>query len=169
METYILNNTMLQSFFHPLFPVAPEVFRHAEHIQSGGGTKGAGITGVERKEYHLGLLPPSKLKWGVKIRRPPNLPSPNVDPCFGTLRYRFPTGYHLGVLPLPFLDIIGIFFLGTMVQNDQESRCEYGAIRSSIRKFTRTAHSFACSLLLARSAVLTCSLARLFTHSRACG
>ena len=49
-----------------------------------------------------------------------------------------------------------------MVENREEHRCEYWATRSSVRSFARTAHSFACSGLLASlapSAALTCSLA----------
>ena len=48
-------------------------------------------------------------------------------------------------------------------RNNQECRCLYWATRSSVRSFARTAHSFACSALLAllaRSAALT-----LFAHS----
>ena len=37
----------------------------------------------------------------------------------------------------------------TVVQNCKESGRKYWATRSSIRSFTRTAHSFACSALLA--------------------
>ena len=51
----------------------------------------------------------------------------------------------------------------TMVQISQESRRKYWATRSSVRSFARTAHSFACSGLLASlapSAALTRSLAR---------
>ena len=51
----------------------------------------------------------------------------------------------------------------TMVWNKQESRRKYWATRSSIRSFARTAHSFACSGLLASlapSAALTHSLTR---------
>ena len=50
-----------------------------------------------------------------------------------------------------------------MVWNKQESRRKYWATRSSVRSFARTAHSFACSGLLASlapSAALTHSLAR---------
>ena len=60
----------------------------------------------------------------------------------------------------------------TMAQNNQESSRKYWATRSSVRSFTRTAHSFACSALLAslaRSAVLICSLAHSLTHSQARG
>ena len=49
---------------------------------------------------------------------------------------------------------------------------EYWAIRSSVYSFARTAHSFACSALLAslaRSAALIRSLARSLTHSGAHG
>ena len=49
----------------------------------------------------------------------------------------------------------------TVGQNNQEYRLEYRATRSSVRSFARTAHSFACSALLAslkRSAALTRSL-----------
>ena len=38
---------------------------------------------------------------------------------------------------------------------NQESRLKYWATRSSARSFARTAHSVACSALLARSAALT--------------
>jgi hypothetical protein len=51
----------------------------------------------------------------------------------------------------------------TVVWNKQESRRKYWATRSSVRSFARTAHSFACSGLLASlapSAALTRSLAR---------
>ena len=51
----------------------------------------------------------------------------------------------------------------TMVQISQESRRKYWATRLSVRSFTRTAHLFACSGLLASltpSAALTRSLAR---------
>ena len=51
----------------------------------------------------------------------------------------------------------------TMVDNSQKLGCKYWATRSSIRSFARTAHSFACSGLLASltpSAALTRSLAR---------
>ena len=37
----------------------------------------------------------------------------------------------------------------TMRQNYQESRCEYWATRLSVHLFAHTAHSFACSALLA--------------------
>jgi len=50
-----------------------------------------------------------------------------------------------------------------MVDNSQEYRLQYWATRSSVRSFARTAHSFACSGLLASlapSAALTRSLAR---------
>ena len=53
---------------------------------------------------------------------------------------------------------------GTVGQNNQEYRRKYWATRSSVRSFARTAHSFACSALLAllaRSAALT----RLFALS----
>ena len=59
----------------------------------------------------------------------------------------------------------------TMVENRIERRCKYWATRSSFRSFARTAHSFACSgllALLARSAGLTRSLAH-FAHSLARG
>ena len=49
-----------------------------------------------------------------------------------------------------------------MVDNSQEYRLKYWATRSSVCSFNRTAHSFACSGLLASltlSAALTCSLA----------
>ena len=51
----------------------------------------------------------------------------------------------------------------TVVWNKQESGRKYLATRSSVRSFARTAHSFACSRLLAMlapSAALTRSLAR---------
>ena len=51
----------------------------------------------------------------------------------------------------------------TMVENRKEHRCKYWTTRSSVRSFARTAHSFACSGLLASlapSAALTRSLAR---------
>ena len=50
----------------------------------------------------------------------------------------------------------------TMVENRKEHRCKYWAAHSSVRSFARTAHSFACSGLLASlapSAALTRSLA----------
>ena len=50
----------------------------------------------------------------------------------------------------------------TVVWNNKESRCKYWATRLSVRFFTRTAHSFACSALLALfaySAALTRLLA----------
>ena len=50
---------------------------------------------------------------------------------------------------------------GTVVQNNQENGLEYWATRTSVRLFARTAHSFACSGLLASfapSAALTRSL-----------
>ena len=53
--------------------------------------------------------------------------------------------------------------LNSMVQNNRESRLQYWAICSSVCTFANTAHSFACSTLLAsqaRSAVLTRLLAR---------
>ena len=49
----------------------------------------------------------------------------------------------------------------TMVDNSQEYRLQYWATRSSVHSFARTAHSFACSGLLASlapSAALTHSL-----------
>ena len=49
-----------------------------------------------------------------------------------------------------------------MGQNNKESRLQFWAIRSSVCSFARTAHSFACSAMLAslaRSAALTRSLA----------
>ena len=52
----------------------------------------------------------------------------------------------------------------TLVQNNQEYRLKYWATRSSVLPIIRTAHSFACSTLLASlmgSAALTCLLARL--------
>ena len=51
----------------------------------------------------------------------------------------------------------------TMVENRKEHRCKYWATCSSVRSFACTAHSFACSGLLASlapSAALTRSLAR---------
>ena len=51
----------------------------------------------------------------------------------------------------------------TMGPNNQEYRLQYWATQSSVRSFARTAHSFACSALLAslaRSAALTRLLAR---------
>ena len=51
----------------------------------------------------------------------------------------------------------------TVVDNSQEYRLKYWVTRSSIRSFARTAHSFACSgllALLAPSSALTGSLAR---------
>ena len=59
-----------------------------------------------------------------------------------------------------------------MVDNSQEYKLEYWATRSSVWSFARTAHSFACSALLAslaRSAALIRSLARSLTRSRAHG
>ena len=56
--------------------------------------------------------------------------------------------------------------------NSQELGHNYWVSRSSVRLFARTAHSFACSKLLALltcSAALICSLFRLLTHSRARG
>ena len=57
-----------------------------------------------------------------------------------------------------------------MVENSQEYRLRYWATRSSVRSFAHTAHSFACSGLLASlapSAALTRSLARsLRSHPR---
>ena len=58
-----------------------------------------------------------------------------------------------------------------MVDNSQEYRLKYWATRSSIRSFTRTAHSFACfGLLRSRPPLhsLVCSLAH-FAHSLARG
>ena len=52
----------------------------------------------------------------------------------------------------------------TVGQNNQEYRLKYWATHSSVYLFTSTAHSFACSALLAllaRSAVLTRSLTSL--------
>ena len=52
---------------------------------------------------------------------------------------------------------------GTMVENRKEHRCKCWATRSPVRSFARTAHSFACSgllALLAPSAALTRLLAR---------
>ena len=54
----------------------------------------------------------------------------------------------------------------TVVWKNQESRRKYWATRSSVRSFARTAHSLACSGLLASlapSAALTHSLARSLT------
>ena len=59
----------------------------------------------------------------------------------------------------------------TVGQINKKPRCKYWATHSSVRSFTRTAHSFACSTLLAslaRSAALTYSLAH-FAHSLPCG
>ena len=59
-----------------------------------------------------------------------------------------------------------------MGKNSQESGRKYWAIRSSVHSFGGTAHSFACSALLAslgRSTALIYSLARSTTHSRTCG
>ena len=56
----------------------------------------------------------------------------------------------------------------TVGQNNQEYRLKYCAIRSSAHLFLRTAHSFACSALLAslaRSAALTRLLARSLPRS----
>ena len=56
----------------------------------------------------------------------------------------------------------------TVDQKSQEQGRKYWATRSSIRLFTNTTHSFACFALLtllARSAVLNCSLAHSLTHS----
>ena len=56
-----------------------------------------------------------------------------------------------------------VFQLRTVVRNKQNSRRKYWVTRSSVRSFARTAHSFACSGLLASlmpSAALTRSLAR---------
>ena len=49
----------------------------------------------------------------------------------------------------------------TVGQNNREYRLEYWANRSSVRSFARTAHSFACSALLA-------SLPH-FAHCLTCG
>ena len=57
-----------------------------------------------------------------------------------------------------------LFPLPTMVDNSQEYRLKYWAPCSSVRLFARTAHSFACSGLLASlapSAALTHSLTSL--------
>ena len=62
--------------------------------------------------------------------------------------------------------------LSAMLQNNQEYRRKRWATRSSVRSFARTAHSFACSALLAllaHSAALIHSLPRSLTHSLACG
>ena len=50
--------------------------------------------------------------------------------------------------------------VGTMVENSQEYRLKYWATRSFVRSFARTAHSFACSGLLASLAHFAHSLAR---------
>ena len=42
-----------------------------------------------------------------------------------------------------------VYHQRTMVQNSQEYRLKYWATRSSVHSFARTAHSFACSGLLA--------------------
>ena len=60
----------------------------------------------------------------------------------------------------------------TVVWINQEYRRKYWATRSSVHSFTRTAHLFACSgllALLAPSAALICSLARSLSYSLACG
>ena len=60
------------------------------------------------------------------------------------------------------------FHQRTMIQNNQESRSKYWAIRSFVRLFARTAPSFRCSALLVGllcSATLTRSLARSLTPS----
>ena len=59
-----------------------------------------------------------------------------------------------------------------MVENNQKSRSKYWATRSSVCLFAHTAHSFACSELLAslaRFAALTRLLARSLTHARSRG
>ena len=56
---------------------------------------------------------------------------------------------------------------GTMVENSQEYRLQYWATRSSVGSFARTAHSFACSGLLA-SLAPSAALAH-FAHSLARG
>ena len=58
--------------------------------------------------------------------------------------------------------------VSTVGQNNQESRQQYWATRSSVRLFARTAHSFACSALLASLARST-ALTRSLTHSLALG
>ena len=60
----------------------------------------------------------------------------------------------------------------TVIQNFLKSVRSYWATRSSARSFARTAHSFACSALLAslaRSTALIPSLARSLTRSGAHG
>ena len=69
-----------------------------------------------------------------------------------------------------FFSSLASFFWGlstcyhhTVGQNNQKYRLEYWATRSSVRSFPRTAHSFACSgllALLAPSAARTRSLAQ---------
>ena len=62
----------------------------------------------------------------------------------------------LQLAPPPFAPSSHLFFL-TMVQNNQEYRLTYWATRSSVCLFACTAHSFACSALIAlltRSATL---------------
>ena len=58
-----------------------------------------------------------------------------------------------------------------VVQNSQKSRYKYWATRSSVRFFARTAHSFACSILLALLArfarALRCALLRSLNRSLA--
>ena len=61
---------------------------------------------------------------------------------------------------------MGIFRRHTVGQNSQELGHKYWATRLSIRLFPRTAHSFACSALLAlltHSTALIWSLARSLT------
>ena len=55
----------------------------------------------------------------------------------------------------------------TVVWNNQESRRKYWATSLSVRSFAHTAHSFACSALLAPLRSFVCSLAH-FTHSQVC-
>ena len=63
----------------------------------------------------------------------------------------------------------GEFCYGIVFHNSQESGQNYWATRSSICMLARTAHSFACSTLLAslaRSAALICSIACSLSHSQ---
>ena len=60
------------------------------------------------------------------------------------------------------------FHCTTVVEKRKEHRCKYWATRSSVRLFARTAHSLACSGLLASLRSLICSLAH-FAHSLARG
>ena len=70
---------------------------------------------------------------------------------------------HLQLVVVLFLPVLALSHF-TMVQNNQEPRLKYWVTGSSVCSFARTAHSFACSALLAllaRSAY--------FAHSLACG